>query len=748
MTSAADTQGPSYRDRTPAWLRRPWLRRIALAVLVVYAAYLLAGNLFLNTPLGPWVANRKPEKFQIEWGPGLTLWPGRVTVWDVKMQGHVARTQWSVQAGKAKGRVAILPLLRKEVRVPEVVAFDVSGGADLVGARRPPPQPRPGGWVLRFDRIRTDSIRSGHFAGLTLEGTGSAEVGFFKQLRGGPLELMPSTARFDKASLAYKGDPLLRDTRIDARFAISRHTRAQAPGIRKLLMTDAQLNLDGITAAVKTVTDPQGKITVSTVPGQGRAHARLGFARGVLKPGSELRWHMPVTGTDIAGKAREGALDFALEVDRDIVFKAKAPARPGGALALDVDMRLRGNDVPLGDFKAVLPRSSGHVVGSWHFASLRWLGNFFTDAPWLALDGAGKVDADVQVVDGKVAAGSRVSVPEVQAVANVMGNLIKGRARADGRLDAGEGDDELLPRLELVMEQFNVAAADAPDRPYVDGQNLRLELQTLSGLEREKLRQPGALKEVRNALKAHLVFNDARVPDLRAYNRYLPNQHMRFDGGAGTVSGDLSLDGAGTIGQGVIRILGTGTRLHMAGIALRGNVDVNTQLRRADLAGHNFNLDGTRVGLTNMSFTEPGGESRSGWWAKVLLERARMDWDRPVTVNGRAHITMKDVGFLLSLFSRQREYPKWVFKMIDSGQAEVSANVQWKDDVLVLDRVVAGNQRYDLNARLRLKGKNRVGSLYAKWGVLSCAVAVNNGKRDFHLVRARQWYDSQPNLLR
>lgn len=746
MNSAPwNSQLRAYWNRLPAGAR-PWIRRIGLGLLIVYAAYVLLGNVFLNTPLGPWVANRKPEKFEIHWGPGLTLWPGRVTVWDVDMKGQVARTKWAVQAGKAKGSVDILPLLHKEVRVPDVEAFDVSGGADLLQVRKPPPQPRPGGWVLRFDRIHTRSIKSGHFAGLELQGPGSAEVGFYKQLRGGALELMPSTAHFDKARLSYKGDTMLHDARIDAKFAIARHTRAQAPGIRKLLMTDAELNLDGLTAALQTVTDPNGKTTVSTVPGQGRAHAKLAFARGSLKPGSELRWHMPVTGTDIAGRPRESAMDFLIDVDRDIVVKANVPAHEGKALYLDADLRLRGTQVPFQDFKAALPRASGHVVGRWEFSSLRWLGSMF-NAPWLVLDGSGAVDADVQVVEGKVAAGSRIGIPEVDAVAHVMGSRIQGRARADGRLDAGDGD-ELLPQLALVMEHFNMAAEDAPDRPYVEGQNLRLDLQTVSGLERDKLKQPGAMKEVRDALRAHLVFVDARVPDLRTYNRYLPVEHMRFDGGAGTVSGDLTLDGAGAVGTGVVRVKGSGTQLHFAGIALRGNVDVNTQLRRADLSGHNFNIDGTRVALNNMSFTEPGGESRSGWWARIDLQRARMDWDKPATVSGRANVAMKDVGFLLALFSRKRDYPQWVFKMIDSGQAQVSANVQWKDDVLVLDRVEASNQRYELKARLRLKGKSRVGSLYANWGVLSCAVAVNNGQRDFHMIKAKQWYESQPNLLR
>jgi len=65
---------------------------------------------------------------------------------------------------------------------------------------------------------------------------------------------------------------------------------------------------------------------------------------------------------------------------------------------------------------------------------------------------------------------------------------------------------------------------------------------------------------------------------------------------------------------------------------------------------------------------------------------------------------------------------------------------------LLLDNVDASNQRYDVKARLRLHDKQRSGSLYAKWGVLSCAVAVNNGQRNFHMIKAREWYEAQPAL--
>ena len=748
MNSAPKDRQPLARlvERIPPTTRR-WLRRGAVTLLAVYVGYLVAGNIFINTPIGEWTANRKPEKFRIEWGPGVTWWPGHVAVWDVRMQGQAGRTRWAVQAARAKGHVRIWPLLRKEVRVPDVEAVEVTGSVEVVGPRRTPPPVRAGGWVLAFDRIHSDSIRGGRYGDLVLEGTGQAQVGFYKQLRGGALEMLPSTAHFERARLRMGRSELLHDARIDARFAMARHTRDQAAGIRRLLMMDAALALDGKAAGLRAAPDANGRLALSTVPGQGAAHAKLGFARGAITPGSTLRWNVPISGNDFTGQARNAALDVALNVDRDVHFMAKAPAQPSSPLSLDADLTVRGTTVPLQDVRSLLPRTSGHVVGRWQFASLKWLGNFFTDASWLSLDGSGMVDADVRLVDGKVGAGSRVGVPEVQAVAHVMGNRIQGRARAEGRLDAG-ADSELLAKLELVMERFDIAADDAPSRPYVQGQDLRLNLETLSGVDRQKLRQPGGMKQVGNTLRAHLTFADATVPDLRAYNRYLPVDHMRFDGGAGTLDGDVTLDGAGDIGTGTMRVRGRNTRMHLAGLALRGNVDIDTRLRRADLGEHNFNIDGSRIRLDDISFTEPGGESRSGWWTRIDLQRARMDWDEPMKVSGRANIEMKDVGFLLSLFSRQREYPKWVFRLVDSGQARASGDVQWSGQTLTLDRLQASNQRYDVKARLRLHGKNRTGSLYAQWGVLSCGVAVNNGKRDFHLVRARQWYDAQPALIR
>lgn len=61
---------------------------------------------------------------------------------------------------------------------------------------------------------------------------------------------------------------------------------------------------------------------------------------------------------------------------------------------------------------------------------------------------------------------------------------------------------------------------------------------------------------------------------------------------------------------------------------------------------------------------------------------------------------------------------------------------------LVLDRVDTSNDRFDLQARLRLRGQNRRGCLYARWGMLSVGVQADGAQNQFHLLRAKQWYDA------
>jgi len=710
------------------------------SLLGLYLAYLLLANLFLNTPIGPWAANRKPEKFTIAWGPALSWWPGYVKVWDVHLQGHVMHTRWEVKAGSAQGHLALLPLFQREVRVPVVVANQVEGGAhrDPGAPILPPtfdPKAKPG-WTLRFDRIVSDSVQRGWFGDLRLEGQGRAEVGFSKQLRGGAMALTPSRGHFTDATLRQGNQVLLSDAQLDATFSLDPHRRDQAAGIDKLLKTDAHLQLQGRTAALSLARDDHGRPAVRAAPGQGQADIDLHWIRGELAQGGHLKWQAPLVGTRLDGQPLQGEARMDIAIDQDIVVHALMPEQPGANLKLDADLRLQGRKLPLHDFTTLVPRANGHVLMQWRFPTLAWITAMFPQAQWLQLKGEGLVDADVQVRAGQLAPGSRMRVPEAEASVEVMGHHIEGQARAELRVEGEAGN--LVPTLNLDMQHFLIA--DEARKPFVEGQDLHLDLRAGAGE-----RTVAGLKQ---SASAHLVFRDARVPDLRAYNRFLPGAQLHFEGGSGTLSGDVQVAPGGTIADGKLEVAARAARVQAAGIALRGDVDAGLHLRQADLRGQNFTLDASTVSLRNASFTGPDGEAHNGWWATINLPRARMDWTRPISVDADARIKVRDLGFLLALYAQKRDFPKWVDKVVDAGQTEVVGRIYWHDDQLVLDRLRAGNDRFTVLARLRLHGHSREGDLFANWGVLSAALETDNGKRDWHLIRARQWYDAQPALLR
>ena len=87
-------------------------------------------------------------------------------------------------------------------------------------------------------------------------------------------------------------------------------------------------------------------------------------------------------------------------------------------------------------------------------------------------------------------------------------------------------------------------------------------------------------------------------------------------------------------------------------------------------------------------------------------------------------------------------------RLVDSGQVLARAQVQWQGDTLVLDSVHASNDRYEVQARLRLADGQRQGQLLARMGLLSAGVDLRNGQREMHLVRAQEWFNAQPAMLR
>lgn len=713
---------------------RRGLRIAAIVLAALYALYLIAANIFLNSAWGEGVINARPERYHARWDWAMSLYPGHIHARGIVMGGHARTTRWTAASPRANGRIKLLPLLRREAAFGRIRAQDVSvhvarAPRDLLPARR---ADKP--WTLRFDAITTPSLLRLDFYEARVTGRGDARFVFEKTLQGGPMEIGPSTLSMPDATLQVGEVTLLRDGRLALEIAIPAHIREQAQGEEKLVLLDARMRVEGPAPGLDLKVRNDEPLPIGTTGALGRLKADLTLERGVLMPGSRLDWSAPVFSSDAAGAPVRHPLGVALRTaDETILIAVRVPPEAAGAAPwLRADLRVEDRRLGPDDWLRPLRALGGTVQAQWPAVPLRWIDVILDDLDWLSFDGRADLEADLQLHDGALQAGSRLDVDQAELAARVLDNRFSGQAHAQMRMSEESGATRTT--IGIVLERFTLGPEASPGVIDLRGRDLSLDLAST-----------GPLAEFHRNLDAHLRFDDAEVPDLRTFNRYLPGQSARLNGGSGQASGDIRLDNAGEMVNGHFRVRGQDVRLALGPSQLSGNVDLDSKLSRMQRVGRHYTIDEMAVRVDGVRLD--GLADAAPWWAQVGLEDGTLEWKEPFNVRGRGQVEMRDVSVLLGLFAERSAFPRWIGNLIDSGEAHATGDLQVSGRELIFDRVEAHNDRIDLLARLRILDGKPQGDLYARWGILGLGVELDDGKRTLHIAGAREWFESQPPLL-
>jgi len=720
------------------WLRahRTRLRRAGVALFVLSLLYLVAANVFLNSAFGEGVINRKPERYHARWDWAMSLYPGHIHARGIVMGGHARTNRWTIASPRADGRIKVLPLLWREVAFGTIRAHDVSvhvarAPQDLPSTKRPGKAP----WTMRFDAITTPSLLRLDFYDTRVTGHGEARFVFEKTLQGGAMEVGRSTLRMPDATLQVGDVPLLRDGLLEFQVVMPAHIREQAQGEEKLVLLDAHMRVDGPAPGIDLVARNDDALPIGTAGFVGHLRADLTLERGVLMPGSQLDWSAPVYSSAVDGTPLRHPLGVALRTASDaILVAARVPAPASGTPWLRADLRVADRRIGPDDWLRPVRALGGTVETQWPAVPLRWIDVILRDVDWLAFDGRADLDADVRLHDGQLQPGSRIDLDDAALTARVLDNRFSGNAHARMRM---RDDPEAGQRttIGIVLDRFTLAPESAPDRIDLRGRDLRLDLSST-----------GALAEFHERLDARLRFDDAQVPDLRTYNRYLPGDSARLVGGSGHASGDIRLDNGGEMIGGRMRVRGQDVRVALGPSQLSGNVELDSRLSRMQRVGRRYRIDAMALRLDGVRLDGAGGDD-APWWAKLALENGTLDWREPFEVSGRGRVDMRDVSVLLGLFAERSVFPRWIGNLIDSGEAHATGDLRLRGNELVFDRVQASNDRIGMQARLRIADGTPNGDMYARWGVLGMGVELQGGDRKLHIAGARDWYESRPPLL-
>ncbi|KAG0772910.1 hypothetical protein G6F22_015335 [Rhizopus arrhizus] len=157
---------------------------------------------------------------------------------------------------------------------------------------------------------------------------------------------------------------------LTARFSYPRHYRDQAPGLAKLKILHAQLDVDARSQGLRMDTDAQ-QPRISSAPVPGRLQLAAHLIDGQLQPGDRALWQVPLYLGD--GAPDRGLLALQLNVANDLRLQARLPPRPGSGSEVDADIHITGRDIPFQAPALLLERSSGTVRGEWTFTSLNWI---------------------------------------------------------------------------------------------------------------------------------------------------------------------------------------------------------------------------------------------------------------------------------------------------------------------------------------------------------------------------------------
>ena len=121
-----------------------WLGLVVIVLVGIEVLYVAVANWALNSGTLARLLSRKPERFQVEWSSGRTVWPGVFQLQGVNFRGQSERYQTSGRLDRCTLRMHLFLLAACRVH-----CYGVEGeGLSLwVRHRREPGKPHP------FDRF-------------------------------------------------------------------------------------------------------------------------------------------------------------------------------------------------------------------------------------------------------------------------------------------------------------------------------------------------------------------------------------------------------------------------------------------------------------------------------------------------------------------------------------------------------------------------------------------------------------------
>jgi hypothetical protein len=148
------------------------------------------------------------------------------------------------------------------------------------------------------------------------------------------------------------------------------------------------------------------------------------------------------------------------------------------------------------------------------------------------------------------------------------------------------------------------------------------------------------------------------------------------------------------------------------------------------------------VKIENGFLETEGGVRDQWWWGDIHLERGEMTWKRPLDLDAKLGMKLRDSGLLVHLFVKAANDREWLDELLTirdvTGQSEVTIN----DKAIELRNAKITGEKLLVLSNLRMREKRMRGGLYASYGIFGLGVELRDGEQKLKILNPRRWYDN------
>ncbi len=363
-------------------------------------------------------------------------------------------------------------------------------------------------------------------------------------------------------------------------------------------------------------------------------------------------------------------------------------------------------------------------------AGVGWLDAYLSRADWLELEGSGHLVVRLEVERGELRPGTRLVFEGEDIGVRYLDYRARGRAELVGDLEDGR------PQLDARFRGFELER-ELQEAPYVRGDELSVRI---SARDASLVRLP--------ELDVTVDLPWSEVPDLRAYNVYLPVDELAITGGRGRVRARFELETAESAGRGWVELESDRFELRSGELGLAGRLHVVAQLGEGEIASRSFGLSGSTLELSGITVRRQGEIVNENWHGELGFERGRLRLGPPFVGDAEVSLELADASPLLAYFAERRPKLSRLGRVLRVRDITGSARIVLDRGTLLFDRFELHGDRLDLEGRLCLSAGTDRGALYAKSLGIGMAAEFVDRDRRWTVIRPRHWYEKRRQQVR